>query len=67
MIRLNIQKIYYLLIKAKKNKEKKVENISFENWKFLCDNIYDKTKNTLEKCKEIINNQLIKNKDLILV
>ena len=45
--------------KKRKNKEKKVESISFENWKFLCDNIYDKTKNTLEKCKEIINAQLI--------
>ena len=43
----------------KKNKEKKVENISFESWKFLCDNLYDKTKNTLEKCKEIINSQLV--------
>ena len=45
--------------KNKKNKEKKVDNISFDNWKFLCDNLYDKTKTTLEKCKEIINNQLI--------
>ena len=43
----------------KKNKEKKGENISFESWKFLCDNLYDKTKNTLEKCKEIINSQLV--------
>ena len=43
----------------KKNKEKKSENISFESWKFLCDNLYDKTKNTLEKCKEIINSQLV--------
>ena len=45
--------------KNKKNKEKKVDNISFDNWKFLCDNLYDKTKNTLEKCKEIINSQLV--------
>ena len=43
----------------KKNQEKKGENISFDNWKFLCDNLYDKTKTTLEKCKEIINNQLM--------
>ena len=43
----------------KKNKEKKGENISFESWKFLCDNLYDKTKNTLEKCKEIINSQIV--------
>jgi len=45
--------------KNKKNQEKKGENISFDNWKFLCDNLYDKTKTTLEKCKEIINNQLM--------
>ena len=43
----------------KVSKEKKCENISYENWKFLCDNLYDKTKNTLEKCKEIINSQLV--------
>ena len=42
-----------------KEKDKKSNNISFENWKFLCDNIYNRTKNTLEKCKEIINNQLM--------
>ena len=53
--------------KNKKNKEKKIESISFENWKYLCDNLYDKTKSTFEKCKEIINNQLINRKDLILV
>ena len=53
--------------KSKKNKEKKIESISFENWKYLCDNLYDKTKSTFEKCKEIINNQLINRKDLILV
>ena len=45
--------------KNKISKEKKCENISFESWKFLCDNLYDKTKNTLEKCKEIINSQLV--------
>lgn len=46
-----------------KNKEKKKINneMNFEKWKFLCDNIYNKTKNTLEKCKEILNIQLINN------
>ena len=46
-----------------KNKEKNKKNneINFENWKFLCDNIYNRTKNTLEKCKEILNIQLINN------
>ena len=49
-----------------KEKDKKLTNISFENWKFLCDNIYNRTKNTLEKCKEILNIQIINNKDLLL-
>jgi hypothetical protein len=44
--------------KNKKNKDKKTQDISFEDWKFFCDNLFDKTKNTLEKCKDIINNQL---------
>ena len=46
-----------------KNKEKNKKNneMNFENWKFLCDNIYNRTKNTLEKCKEILNFQLINN------
>ena len=48
-----------------KDKNKKLE-ISFDNWKFLCDNIFSKTKNTLEKCKEVLNTQLINNKYLIL-
>ena len=48
-----------------KEKDKKSNNISFENWKFLCDNIYNRTKNTLEKCKEILNVQIKKNKDLL--
>ncbi len=48
-----------------KEKDKKSNNISFENWKFLCDNIYNRTKNTLEKCKEILNAQIIKNKELL--
>ena len=38
-----------------KEKDKKLSNMSFDNWKFLCDNIYNRTKNTLEKCKEILN------------
>jgi len=46
-----------------KEKEKKNNNISFENWKFLCDNIYNKTKNALEKCKEMLNSQLMNNKN----
>jgi len=46
-----------------KNKDggKKNNEMNFENWKFLCDNIYNRTKNTLEKCKEILNIQLINN------
>jgi hypothetical protein len=50
----------------KKDKDKRNNNISFDNWKFLCDNIYNRTKSTLEKCKEILNIQIIKNKDLLL-
>ncbi len=44
-----------------KEKNKKVTDVSFENWKFLCDNVYKRTKNTLEKCKELLNNQLMNN------
>ena len=44
-----------------KEKNKKVTEVSFENWKFLCDNVYKRTKNTLEKCKELLNNQLMNN------
>ena len=44
-----------------KDKNKKNNEMNFENWKFLCDNIYNRTKNTLEKCKEILNIQLINN------
>ena len=44
-----------------KEKNKKVTDVSFENWKFLCDNVYNRTKNTLEKCKELLNNQLMNN------
>ena len=44
-----------------KEKNKKVADVSFENWKFLCDNIYNKTKNTLEKCKDLLNIQLMNN------
>ena len=36
-------------------------DIPYENWKFLCDNIYNRTKSTLEKCKEILNIQLMNN------
>ena len=43
-----------------KNKDKK-NNLTYENWKFICDNIYNKTKNILEKCQEIINDQLLDN------
>ena len=44
-----------------KDKNKKNNEMNFENWKYLCDNIYNRTKNTLEKCKEILNIQLINN------
>ena len=47
--------------KNKNEKNKKTTDIPFENWKFLCDNIYNRTKNTLEKCKEILNMQLMNN------
>ena len=49
-----------------KEKDKKYNNISFDNWKFLCDSIYIRTKSTLEKCKEILNAQIVKHKDLLL-
>jgi len=49
-----------------KEKDKKIDDISFDNWKFLCDNIYNRTKNALEKCKELLNIKLINNKDLSL-
>ena len=45
--------------KGKRVKDEKDISISYENWKYMCDNLLDKTKNTFEKCKEIINNQLI--------
>jgi hypothetical protein len=45
---------------SNKDKNKKIQ-ISLDNWKLLCDNIYSKTKNTLEKCKEALNSQLINN------
>ena len=48
-----------------KSKEKKSVNLSYENWKFLCDNIYNKTKNILEKCQDIINEQLLDKDNLL--
>ena len=47
--------------KNKNEKNKKMIDIPYENWKFLCDNIYNRTKNTLEKCKELLNIQLMNN------
>ena len=49
-----------------KEKDIKIKEMSFENWKTICDNIYIRTKNTLEKCKELLNSKLINNKDLSL-
>ena len=45
--------------KNKNNEKNKNSNITLENWKYLCDNIYNKTKHTLEKCKELLNYQLM--------
>ena len=42
-------------------KNKKTSNISFEEWKYLCDNIYYRTKHALEKCREVLNFQQINN------
>ena len=41
-----------------KTKKKKCNNVGGENWKNLIDGIYNKTKNTLEKCKEALQTQI---------
>ena len=45
--------------KNKNNEKNKNSNITLENWKYLCDNIYNRTKHTLEKCKELLNYQIM--------
>lgn len=64
-----IDKVKYLekLFSAEKKKkketvkdvEKEDNGIEYEDFKFLCDDIYDKTKNILEKYHKIISNKLL--------
>lgn len=41
-----------------KDKAQKMGNLTCENWKELCDKIYNKTKNTLEKYNNFLNTQI---------
>ena len=49
-----------------KNKNKNIINLTCDNWKFLCENLYNKTKTAFEKCSEVLNSQIINNENLLI-
>jgi len=65
-----INNIENLLNKGKnknrnKNKDTKMVNLTSDNWKELCDKIYNKTKKTLEKYNNYLNIQIGNNNNLV--